>query len=250
MCPQTLCFRDQLLHFGLLLPFQNCLDMPPVMILIIMKAFHYVIITCTYVSNLRYDCENVSYRLCISFICVYVCKCINACVLLCVICIVCLSVYKLIYTRNHSHCLQDRPVKTNLIGSQPISSLVKTNLIGSQPLTIRSAGVRMTHWEDDGELSYCEKLLQVFSKIDKDRDGIITCDKLRQYCEGDQLDDAIKVLGINQDGSISFEEFYERFKKVTPMLDSVTPQPVSSTEAGEEERLEWESIMRKFSIDT
>ena len=123
------------------------------------------------------------------------------------------------------------------------------------------AGVRTKPWEDEGELSYREKLLQVFSKIDKDRDGIITCDKLRQYCEGDQLDDAIKVLGINQDGSISFEEFYERFKKVTPMLESVTPQPVSSTprhnmapsyvlEAGEEEPLEWESIMRKFSIDS
>ena len=118
----------------------------------------------------------------------------------------------------------------------------------------------MTHWEDDGESSYRDKLFQVFSKIDKDRDGIITRDELRQYCEDTKLDDAIKGLGINQDGNISFEEFYERFKKVTPMLDSVTPQPVSSTpqhnmaqsyvlEAGEEGTLEWESIMKKFSID-
>ena len=66
---------------------------------------------------------------------------------------------------------------------------------------------------------------------------------------------------MNQDGSISFEEFYACFKKVTPMLNSLTPRPSYSTplhhmatgyvvETGEEEALEWESIMKKFSIDS
>lgn len=121
------------------------------------------------------------------------------------------------------------------------------------------AGVQTTRWE--GDPFYREKLLQVFSKIDKDHDGIITRDELRQYCEDDQFDDTIKALGINQDGSISFEEFYASFKEVTPMLDSVTPQPAFSTphnmaatsyvlETGEEETVEWESIMKKFSIDS
>ena len=171
-------------------------------------------------------------------------------------CIIWLSVYKVIYTRNYSHCLQEHPVKTNLIQEHRT-----VDYCGSLPSITKLAGVRMTHWEDDGESSYRDKLFQVFSKIDKDHDGIITRDELRQYCEDNKLDDAIKGLGINQDGHISFEEFYERFKKVTPMLDSIIPQPVSSTpqcnmvqsnvlEAGEEGTLERESIMKKFSIDS
>ena len=124
------------------------------------------------------------------------------------------------------------------------------------------AGVRTRHWEDDGEPFYREKLFQVFSKIDKDHDGSITRDELRQYCGDDQLEDAIKALDINQDGSISFEEFYACFKKVTPMLESLAPLPAFSTPQnnmatsyvveteGEEDALEWESIMKKFSIDS
>ena len=124
------------------------------------------------------------------------------------------------------------------------------------------AGVRTRHWEDDGDPFYRERLFQVFSKIDKDHDGSITRDELRQYCEDDQLEDAITALDINQDGSISFEEFYACFKKVTPMLESLTPRPAFSTPrnnmatsyvvetGGEEDALEWESIMKKFSIDS
>lgn len=123
------------------------------------------------------------------------------------------------------------------------------------------AGVRTRYWEDDGDPSYRERLFQVFSKIDKDHDGSITRDELRQYCGDDQLEDAIKALDINQDGNISFEEFYACFKKVTPMLESLTPLPAFSTpqnnmvtsyvvETGGEDALEWESIMKKFSIDS
>ena len=166
----------------------------------------------------------------------------------------------MVYTRNYFYHLQKRQLKTKLDKQLP-QEYYAADYSNSPPLPIMMAGVRMTHWEDEGGPSYREKLFQVFSKIDKDRDGNITRDELRQYCEGDQMEDAIKALGINQDGTISFEEFYERFKKVTPMLDSVTPQPISSTpqhnmaqsyvlEAGEEETLEWESIMRKFSIDS
>ena len=126
------------------------------------------------------------------------------------------------------------------------------------------AGVRTRYWEDDGDPFYRERLFQVFSKIDKDHDGSITRDELRQYCGDDQLqlEDAIKALDINQDGNISFEEFYACFKKVTPMLESLTPLPAFSTPqnnmvtsyvvetGGEEDALEWESIMKKFSIDS
>lgn len=117
------------------------------------------------------------------------------------------------------------------------------------------AGVRTTHWESDGAPSSREKLLQVFSKIDKDHDGIITRDEMRQYCKDDQFDDTITAQGIdmfNQD-VISFEEFYEYFKKVTePAFSTPQNNMVLSyvLETGEEETLEWESIMRKFAIDS
>ena len=121
------------------------------------------------------------------------------------------------------------------------------------------AGVRTRYWEDEGDDPfYREKLFQVFSKIDNDHDGTITRDELRQYCNEEQLDDAIiKALDINGDGNISFDEFYACFKQVTPMLDGLTPRPAFFStptsyvvETGEEEALEWESIMKKFSIDS
>ena len=120
------------------------------------------------------------------------------------------------------------------------------------------AGVRTRYWEDGGD--YRDRLLQVFSKIDKDRDGSITRDELRQYCEDDGVEDAIKAMDIDQDGNISFDEFYACFKKVTPMLDRArpifsTPRESMATsyviETSEnDDTLEWESIMKKFSIDS
>lgn len=142
-----------------------------------------------------------------------------------------------------------------------VEQLFSTCYCSGSPSPIMMAGVRTRHWEDEGDPFYREKLFQVFSKIDKDHDGSITRDELRQYCGDEQLDDAIKALDINQDGSISFEEFYACFKKVTPLLNSLTPHPACSTprnnmatsyeaEADDEDALEWESIMKKFSIDS
>ena len=135
-----------------------------------------------------------------------------------------------------------------------------SNILYSSNSPIMMAGVRTRHWEDEGDPFYRERLFQIFSKIDKDHDSSITRDELRQYCEDNQLnDDAITALDVNQDGNISFEEFYACFKKVTPTIDSLAPRPVFSTplnnmatayvlETGDEE--EWESIMKKFSINS
>ena len=121
------------------------------------------------------------------------------------------------------------------------------------------AGVQTSHWEGEDESRDRDKLRQVFNKIDRDHDGTITRDELQQYCEGDQLEDAITALDLDKSGSISFEQFYACFKAVTPMLNRVQ-QPSFSTplqemassyvvEAAAEDEVEWDSIMKKFSID-
>ena len=127
---------------------------------------------------------------------------------------------------------------------------------------IMMAGVQTNHWEDEDESLYRDKLQQVFNKIDRDHDGTITREELHQYCEGDQFEDAITALDLDKSGSISFEQFYACFKAVTPMLKTqqptfstplhnMAPSYVVETEDEAESRMmvEWDSIMKKFSID-
>ena len=120
------------------------------------------------------------------------------------------------------------------------------------------AGVQTSHWEDEEESLYRDKLQQVFNKMDRDHDGTITREELRQYCDGDQLEDAIIALDLDKTGSISFEQFYACFKAVTPILNRAQQPNFSTPLHGmapayvveTEDEVEWESIMKKFSIDT
>jgi len=115
------------------------------------------------------------------------------------------------------------------------------------------AGVKTNHWEDEEDR---DKLQQIFNKIDRNRDGTITREELHQYCEGDQFEDAITALDLDKSGSISFEKFYACFKAVTPKLNRAR-QPTSTPQhemapsyvVETEDEVEWESIMKKFSID-
>ena len=67
-----------------------------------------------------------------------------------------------------------------------------------------------------------ERISEAFQSIDRDGSGYIDKDKLKEVlgetCTAEQVDDIIKAADKNNDGRISYDEFFDVFRDQTMIL--------------------------------